>query len=50
MTLSENNDILDLVDQLRLQSISRYVHLSQIIVCGDQSLGKSSVLEAILGL
>lgn len=50
MYLRENDDVLDLVDQLRSQGISHYVDLPQIIVCGDQSSGKSSVLEAISGL
>ena len=40
-------DLLDSVDCLRSQGISHYVSLPQIIVCGDQSSGKSSVLEAI---
>ncbi|KIX99631.1 uncharacterized protein Z520_04265 [Fonsecaea multimorphosa CBS 102226] len=47
---SEHEEILNLIDSLRLQGISRYVDLPQIIVCGDQSSGKSSVLEAISGL
>ena len=42
--------LLDEIDQLRSQGISRYVNLPQIIVCGDQSSGKSSVLEAISGI
>ncbi|KAL1881850.1 hypothetical protein Daus18300_000903 [Diaporthe australafricana] len=40
-------DLLDLIDQLRSVGINHYVSLPQIIVCGDQSAGKSSVLEAI---
>ena len=43
-------DLLDSVDCLRSQGISHYVSLPQIIVCGDQSTGKSSVLEAISGV
>ncbi|KAI1813839.1 dynamin family protein [Poronia punctata] len=43
-------ELLDAVDQLRLQGIDHYVSLPQIIVCGDQSSGKSSVLEAISGV
>lgn len=43
-------DLLDSVDSLRSQGISHYVSLPQIIVCGDQSSGKSSVLEAISGV
>jgi hypothetical protein len=43
-------DLLDFVDCLRSQDISHYVSLSQIIVCGDQSSEKSSVLKAISGV
>ncbi|KAH0565504.1 hypothetical protein GP486_001098 [Trichoglossum hirsutum] len=43
-------DLLDSIDRLRSQGISHYVSLPQIIVCGDQSSGKSSVLEAISGV
>ncbi len=39
--------LLDLVDKLRAQGINQHVALPQLIVCGDQSSGKSSVLEAI---
>ncbi|KAK4221389.1 dynamin family protein [Podospora fimiseda] len=42
--------LLDAIDKLRAQGISNYVSLPQIIVCGDQSSGKSSVLEAISGV
>src|SRR3569833_3212208 len=43
-------ELLDSIDCLRLQGINNYVSLPQIIVCGDQSSGKSSVLEAISGV
>jgi len=42
--------LLDEIDKLRSQGISYYVSLPQLIVCGDQSSGKSSVLEAISGI
>lgn len=46
----EQLELLDSIDTLRLQGISHYISLPQIIVCGDQSSGKSSVLEAISGV
>ncbi|KAK4145971.1 uncharacterized protein C8A04DRAFT_10188 [Dichotomopilus funicola] len=46
----EHRDLLDVIDRLRSQGLSRFVDLPQIIVCGDQSSGKSSALEAISGM
>lgn len=46
----DHRGLLDIIDQLRSQGFSRYVDLPEIIVCGDQSAGKSSVLEAISGM
>jgi GTPase SAR1 family protein len=47
---SEQQGLLDEIDSLRLQGISEFIFLPQIVVCGDQSSGKSSVLEAISGV
>ncbi|OCK79504.1 hypothetical protein K432DRAFT_354779 [Lepidopterella palustris CBS 459.81] len=44
---SEQSEILDVIDGLRTLGLGRLVDLPQLIVCGDQSSGKSSVLEAI---
>ncbi len=47
---AEQMELLDIVDSLRACGLSEIVALPQLIVCGDQSSGKSSVLEAISGI
>lgn len=51
-TLGSDNKIalLNVIDKLRSVGVSELVSLPQLIVCGDQSSGKSSVLEAISGI
>lgn len=46
----DHGQLLDVIDLLRSQGIDRHVRLPQLIVCGDQSSGKSSVLEAVSGV
>ena len=43
----EQRELLNVVDKLRAQGLSAFTALPQLIVCGDQSSGKSSVLAAL---
>ncbi|OJJ43880.1 hypothetical protein ASPZODRAFT_73608 [Penicilliopsis zonata CBS 506.65] len=44
---SQQSELLDVIDELRTIGLGRILELPQLIVCGNQSSGKSSVLEAI---
>ncbi|KAF2676183.1 interferon-induced GTP-binding protein Mx [Lentithecium fluviatile CBS 122367] len=50
LQFNNTRNLLDVVDSLRSHGISRYIDLPEIIVCGEQSSGKSSVLEAVSGV
>ena len=45
----EHEELLDLIDKIRSNGISRFIDIPQIVVCGDQSSGKSSTVEALCG-
>ncbi|KAI9850445.1 MAG: hypothetical protein M1838_005657 [Thelocarpon superellum] len=44
---NEQRQVLDIVSRLRKCGLDSVLSLPQIVVCGDQSAGKSSVLEAL---
>ncbi|KAK0890676.1 hypothetical protein LTR91_022708 [Friedmanniomyces endolithicus] len=46
----DQGELLDIIDGLRSQGLNSYISLPQLVVCGDQSAGKSSVLEGISGV
>lgn len=50
LSSSRHLQLLNSIDTLRSQGTDHYISLAPIIVCGDQSSGKSSVLEAISGV
>eukprot|EP01080_Neovahlkampfia_damariscottae_P011136 gene11136-3955_t len=42
--------MIDLIDDLRQNGVSHFIALPSIVVVGDQSSGKSSVIESLSGL
>ena len=50
MNEKEVRPMLDLIDEMRSLGIEQDLPLPQIAVMGDQSSGKSSVLEALSGV
>jgi len=46
----DHSQLLDVIDLLRSQGINRHIPLPQLIACGNQSLGKNSVLKAVSGI
>ena len=46
-TSPEHQLLLDTIDRLRLYGVGKYVDIPEIIVCGEQSSGKSATMEAL---
>lgn len=47
MQTKEERELLEMIDEVKIQDRSNELNVPELVVCGSQSSGKSSVLEAL---